>query len=284
MMGVKAHQVSESAAVIHTYTSCRPDIGFILGSGLGELADQIQSAVTIPFREIPHFAVPTVSGHQGELIIGELEGRPVVAMRGRLHYYEGWEMDQVTFPVYVMRQLGVQLLILTNAAGGLNPAFSPGDLMLISDHLNLTGDHPLIGDNDEWLGPRFPDMSRAYDRSASQCLKRVAKQLSIRLQEGIYAGISGPNYLSMAELRALLHLGADALGMSTVAEAIAASHCGLKVLGISCITDMANPDLLEPPTHEQVLRVAESTKPAFISLLRGFVRAFGEESMCAHGN
>lgn len=276
-MSVRAKRVMEAVAAIRRLAPVRPRIGLILGSGLGELADQIQPSVTIPFQEIPHFAVSTVPGHKGELVIGQLEGQTVAAMRGRVHYYEGWPMDQVTFPVYVMRQLGVELLILTNAAGGLNPGFSPGDLMLITDHLNLTGDHPLMGANDDLLGPRFPDLTYAYDQPLGLRLKAAAKQLAISLQEGVYAGISGPNYLSKAELRALLYLGADALGMSTVPEAIAASHCGLKVLGLSCITDMANPDLLEPPSHEQVLRVAEAIKPAFISLLRRFIRAFGED-------
>lgn len=276
-MSVRAKRVMEAVAAIRRLTSFRPRIGLILGSGLGELADRMESSVTIPFREIPHFAVSTVPGHKGELVIGQLEGQTVAAMRGRVHYYEGWPMDQVTFPVYVMRELGVEQLILTNAAGGLNPAFSPGDLMLIADHLNLTGDHPLIGANDEPLGPRFPDLSSAYDKQLGLRLKEAAKQLAINLQEGVYAGISGPNYFSKAELRALLRLGADALGMSTVPEAIAANHCGMKVLGLSCITDMANPDLLEPPTHEQVLRVAEAAKPAFFSLLCRYIRSCGED-------
>lgn len=272
-----AAKIAAAADYIAFRAQVKPTVGLVLGSGLGDLADKIDVDAVIPYRDIPHFPVSTVAGHRGELVIGRLQRCPVVAMRGRLHYYEGWSMADVVVPVYVMRRLGVRVLILTNAAGGLNPDFSPGQLMLIRDHLNLTGANPLIGPNDADLGPRFPDMSQAYDRGLSEGLAQVARRLSIPLQEGVYAGIDGPNYFSKAELRALLFMGADALGMSTVAETIAANHCGLKVAAVSCITDMANPDLFEPPTHELVLEMAERVKPMFMELLTAFVGELGEE-------
>lgn len=277
MMAGHAEKVAAAAAHIASRAPLKPAVGLVLGSGLGELADTIDAEAVIPFRDVPHFPVSTVAGHRGELVLGRLGGRPVVAMRGRVHYYEGWSMADVVFPVYVMRQLGARVLVLTNAAGGLNPNFSPGQLMLIRDHLNLTGSNPLIGPNDPDLGPRFPDMSRAYDCSLGERLAQAARRLSIPLQEGVYAGVDGPNYLTKAELRALLFMGADALGMSTVAETVAANHCGLKVAAVSCITDMANPDLFEPPSHELVLQMAERIKPMFIKLLTAFIGELGEE-------
>lgn len=254
------------------------EIGLILGSGLGDLAEQVEDPVVIPYEEIPHFPVSTVEGHAGRFVIGRLEGKPAIVMQGRFHYYEGYSMKQVVFPVYVMKQLGVSTLILTNAAGGMNRAFQPGDLMLIRDHLNMTGDNPLVGVNHPELGLRFPDMSEAYSRSCRELFKRIAERYgeargeAVRLQEGVYAGIAGPNYLPPAELTMLARLGGDAVGMSTVGEAIAARHAGLKVLGVSCITDMAIGEELEPLTHEQVVEVANRTKPVFIELVRQFVR------------
>ena len=254
------------------------DMGLVLGSGLGDMAAQVEDAIAIPYDRIPHFPVSTVEGHAGQFVIGKLEGKNVIVMQGRFHYYEGYSMKKVVFPIYVMKQLGVQSLVITNAAGGMNRAFQAGDLMLISDQLNLTGDNPLIGINHPELGPRFPDMSRAYTPEFRELAKRIAAQMgqergeAIRLQEGVYAGISGPNYLPPAELTMLANLGGDAVGMSTVGEVIAASHAGLKVLGISCITDMAIGEELEPLTHEQVVAVANRTKPIFIELVRRFVK------------
>ncbi len=253
------------------------DIGMVLGSGLGDMANQVEDAIAIPYDLIPHFPVSTVEGHAGQFVIGKLEGKHVIVMQGRFHYYEGYSMKKVVFPIYVMKQLGVRSLVITNAAGGMNRGFQAGDLMLISDQLNLTGDNPLIGINHPELGPRFPDMSRAYTPEYRDLAKRIAAQMgqergeAIRLQEGVYAGISGPNYLPPAELTMLANLGGDAVGMSTVGEVIAASHAGLKVLGISCITDMAIGEELEPLTHEQVVAVANRTKPIFIELVRRFV-------------
>jgi purine-nucleoside phosphorylase len=256
----------------------KPEIALILGSGLGDLAEQITNPIYISYSEVPHFPISTVVGHAGRFVIGDLEGKCVIAMQGRFHYYEGYPMQKVTMPVYVMKQLGVHSLVITNAAGGMNRSFGAGDLMLISDHLNMTGEHPLIGTNHEELGLRFPDMSEAYSRSYRGLAHKVALEVrgeageSCKLQEGVYAGISGPAYMTPTELTMLAQLGGDAVGMSTVGEVIAASHCGLKVLGISCITDMAIGDELTPLTHEQVMATAERTKPKFIALVRGFVR------------
>ncbi|KEQ26170.1 purine-nucleoside phosphorylase [Paenibacillus tyrfis] len=254
------------------------DMGLVLGSGLGDMAAQVEDAIAIPYDRIPHFPVSTVEGHAGQFVIGKLEGKNVIVMQGRFHYYEGYSMKKVVFPIYVMKQLGVRSLVITNAAGGMNRGFQAGDLMLISDQLNLTGDNPLIGINHPELGPRFPDMSQAYTPQFRDLAKRIAAQMGqergeeIRLQEGVYSGISGPNYLPPAELTMLANLGGDAVGMSTVGEVIAASHAGLKVLGISCITDMAIGEELEPLTHEQVVAVANRTKPIFIELVRRFVK------------
>ncbi|MBP1155175.1 MULTISPECIES: purine-nucleoside phosphorylase [unclassified Paenibacillus] len=271
--------IQESAQWISDRIDRRPlDIGLVLGSGLGDMAAQVEDAVTIPYDRIPHFPVSTVEGHAGQFVIGKLEGKSVIVMQGRFHYYEGYSMKKVVFPIYVMKQLGVRSLVITNAAGGMNKGFQAGDLMLISDHLNMTGDNPLIGINRPELGPRFPDMSQAYSREYRVLAKRIAERMGqereemVRLQEGVYAGISGPNYLPPAELTMLAQLGGDAIGMSTVGEVIAASHTGLKVLGISCITDMAIGEELEPLTHEQVVAVANRTKPVFIELVKQFVR------------
>lgn len=259
-----------------------PAVGLILGSGLGDLADQVESPAFIDYEDIPHFPVSTVEGHAGRFAIGRLEGENVIVMQGRLHYYEGYPMKKVVFPIYVLQRLGIRSLIITNAAGGMNRSFRPGDLMLIKDHINFTGDNPLIGPNFDQLGVRFPDLSQAYDRSFGELAHRVVDGMKdadgrpLKLQEGVYCGISGPSYMTPSELKMLALLGGDAVGMSTVAEVIAARHAGLRVLGISCITDMAVGDELEPLTHEQVMEVAERTKPKFTSLIRAFLRNMDE--------
>lgn len=272
-------QIQEATSYIkQRMNGISPEFGFILGSGLGDMAYQIEHAIRIEYGDIPHFPVSTVEGHEGRLVIGELEGKFVVMMQGRFHYYEGYTMKQVVFPVYVMRQLGIHALVITNAAGGMNRQFQAGDLMLISDHINWTGDNPLIGRNESDLGVRFPDMSTAYSPTYRELMKRVANQMHgidgspLRLQEGVYCGISGPTYMTPAELTMLAKLGGDAIGMSTVAEVIAARHCGLEVLGVSCITDMAIGEELESLTHEQVVAVANQTKPTFIELLCNFIK------------
>lgn len=255
----------------------RPSVALVLGSGLGDLADQVTDPVKISFGDIPHFPISTVEGHAGQIVIGNLEGKCVVVMQGRFHYYEGYTMKQVVFPIYVMNQLGATCLVITNAAGGMNRSFRAGDLMLIEDHLNLTGDNPLIGPNHEELGVRFPDMSNAYDPQYRELALHIAKDLKgsanepLYLKQGVYCGITGPTYMTPAELKMLATLGGDAVGMSTVAEVIAARHCGFRILGISCITDMAIGDSLEPLTHEQVVAVANRTKPMFSALVRGFI-------------
>lgn len=271
-------QIKEASDWIRQRTQGRElAIGMVLGSGLGDLAEQVENPVVISYDEVPHFPVSTVEGHAGQFVIGALGGKQVIVMQGRFHYYEGYSMKKVVFPIYVMKRLGVQALVITNAAGGMNRTFKAGDLMLISDHLNMTGDNPLIGPNHPELGVRFPDMSEAYNREFRAVAKRIAEQMgqergeAIRLQEGVYSGITGPNYLPPAELTMLAKLGGDAVGMSTVGEVIAARHAGLRVLGISCITDMAIGEELEPLTHEQVVAVANRTKPVFIELVKRFV-------------
>ncbi|MDE5412052.1 purine-nucleoside phosphorylase [Alkalihalobacterium chitinilyticum] len=264
-------KINESAAFIEEKISGKPKIGLILGSGLGELADEIQNPVQIPYGEIPNFPVSTVEGHAGQLVIGQLEGKQVIAMQGRFHYYEGYSMQEVTFPVRVMKQLGVELIVVTNACGGMNKEFAPGDLMIITDHLNMTGDNPLIGPNYNELGPRFPDMSTAYTPKLVDFVAQTGNELDIKLQKGVYAGVTGPTYMSGAELIMLRNLGGDVIGMSTVPEVIVASHAQMKVIGISCITDMAIGEELEGITHEQVVEVANRTKPKFIKLVKKIV-------------
>ncbi|WP_126427443.1 purine-nucleoside phosphorylase [Brevibacillus marinus] len=271
-MDTRLTQIREAAAYISRRAAITPRVGLILGSGLGVLADELEEAAAIPFAEIPHFPVSTVAGHAGKLVLGTLSGTAVIAMQGRIHYYEGYSMQTVTLPVYVMKALGIETLIVTNACGGMNRAFAPGDLMIITDHLNLTGDNPLIGPNLAEFGPRFPDMSRAYAPELVELAERQAQRLGITVHKGVYCGVSGPSYLTPAELTMLARLGGDAIGMSTVPEVIAARHCGLNVLGISCITDMAIGEELEPLTHEQVVAVAERTRPRFIALLKEIVR------------
>lgn len=264
-------KIKESAAYLNEKLTTTPKIGLILGSGLGELADEIEDAVKIPYGDIPHFPVSTVEGHAGQLVIGSLQGKPVVAMQGRFHYYEGYSMQVVTFPVRVMKQIGVELLLVTNACGGMNKAFAPGDLMVITDHLNMTGENPLIGPNEEELGPRFPDMSHAYTPELVQFALETGKKLGISLQQGVYAGVTGPTYMSGAELVMLRNVGGDVVGMSTVPEVIVARHAGMKVLGISCITDMAIGEEIQGITHEEVVAVANRTKPVFITLVKELV-------------
>jgi purine-nucleoside phosphorylase len=246
-----------------------PRIGLILGSGLGALADQIQDAVRIPYSEIPHFPVSTVAGHAGELVIGTLEGKPVVAMKGRVHFYEGYNMEQVTFPTRVLKALGCDTLIVTCASGGLNPDFAAGDLMLITDHINMMGQDPLRGQNTEELGPRFPAMVNAYTPRLRELAESIANGLGFAVRKGVYSPISGPCYNTSAELRMLRMLGSDAVGMSTVPEVVTAAHMSMQVLGIACITDMALPDAPVHLTHEQVMETADQARPRFQSLVKG---------------
>jgi len=271
-------RVREAAAYIANKTALRPQVGLILGSGLGGLAEEIEDATILPYGDIPHFPQSTVPGHKGRLVIGRLAGAPVVAMQGRFHYYEGYSMEQVVRPVRVMAQLGVKTLIVTNAAGGVNESFSPGDLMLIVDHINLFGTNPLIGPNEEAFGPRFPDMTEAYDKRLRALALQAAEEVGIRLQQGVYMGLSGPTYETPAEIRAFRVLGADAVGMSTVPEVIAARHLGLRVLGISCVTNMAAGILPEPLSHEDVVRVSAEVGPKFSALIKAILAKLQQEN------
>ncbi|MFA9556064.1 purine-nucleoside phosphorylase [Evansella sp. AB-rgal1] len=255
----------------------KPSIGLILGSGLGVLADEIQNAVRIPYSDIPGFPTSTVAGHKGQLVIGELEGKQVVAMQGRFHFYEGYPMDLVTLPVRVMKAIGVSSIIVTNAAGGINENYKPGDLMLIRDHINLTGANPLIGPNDDAVGVRFPDMSQAYSPKLLDLGKQAAKNIGLTVQEGVYVGNPGPSYETPAEIRMLRTLGGDAVGMSTVPEVIVARHSELQVLGISCISNMAAGILDQPLTHEEVMETTEMVKTQFLAFVKEIVKRMDGE-------
>ena len=259
--------INQARDFIKGLTDYTPEIGLILGSGLGSLADEIKNPVTIPYTEIPHFAKSGAIGHANELVIGELMGKTVVAMKGRFHYYEGFTLDEVTFPVRVMKALGVEKLIITNACGAVNTSFNPGDLMLITDHINLVGTNPLIGPNNDELGTRFPDVSQVYNRELRAIAAEVAKEQNITLQEGVYAWWSGPAYETPAEIRMIRTLGADAVGMSTVPEAVVAIHGNMKVLGISCLTNMACGILDQPLNHDEVIEVAALAREKFIKLV-----------------
>lgn len=263
-------RVEEAARAIGATDA--PEFGVILGTGLGAVAAAIEKTATIPYEKIPHFARSTVQSHKGDLILGRLEGRRVVAMEGRFHAYEGYSMEQITFPVRVMRALGAKGLIVSNACGGLNPSFAKGELMLIDDHLNLMGANPLIGPNDERLGPRFPDMCRPYDADFLRVAEAVGKREGFPLRKGVYAAMTGPCLETRAEYRMLKTIGADVIGMSTVPEVIVAVHAGFRVLGVSIITDLCDPDNLHPVNIQEIIAAAQAAEPRMAKLLRGFVR------------
>ncbi len=265
-------RVAEAVEAVRARWSGIPEAGIILGSGLGALGEAVEEAVVVRYREIPHFPIPGAAGHEGALVLGRLEGREVAIMRGRCHLYEGYSAQDVTFPVRVLARLGARVLIVTNAAGGLNPAFQAGDLMLISDHINFTGTNPLVGPNDEALGPRFPDVSAAYESAFRAAAGQAASAESVPVRTGVYAGVLGPSYETPAEIAMLRGWGADAVGMSTVAEVIVARHAGLRVLGISAITNAAAGSKAAPVSHEEVLRVANALEPRFVRLMRRIVR------------
>jgi purine-nucleoside phosphorylase len=248
-----------------------PEFAIILGTGLGALAQAIEKSAALPYEKIPHFARSTVESHKGALILGTLEGRSVVAMEGRLHLYEGYTMDQITFPVRVMRALGAKALLVSNACGGLNPAYAKGDLMLIDDHINLMGANPLVGPNDEALGPRFPDMCHPYDRQFLTLAESVAADEKIAVRRGVYAALTGPCLETRAEYRMLRAVGADAVGMSTVPEVIVGVHAGMRILGVSIVTDLCIPETLKPVDVKEIIAVAISAEPRLGTLLRRFV-------------
>lgn len=270
-------QVAEATAVVQTYTSYKPTIGLVLGSGLSSLADGLSNAEIIASKDIPHWPTSSVAGHTGRLVIGQLQDKHVLVLQGRSHYYEGLSMSQITLPVRVMHGLGIHTLIVTNAAGGINPHFTPGELMLIKDHLNMlgmAGHNPLRGPNDDTVGPRFPDMTEPYSAKLRQLAHDVAQQLGFSLQEGVYAYVAGPSYETPAELRFLRMGGADAVGMSTVPSVIVARHAGMDVLGISTITNMAVPDPAPGTklTHDEVLETGKLVIPRLIDLIYGVLR------------
>jgi len=268
-------QIDTTAQAIKKQISIQPLTGIILGSGLNDLADSVQQAVHIPYRDLPNFPVSTVHGHAGRFVIGELEGKPVLVMQGRIHYYEGYTMGEVTLPVRVMQRMGISNMIVTNAAGGVHPDFDPGDVMLITDQLNLmgmSGLNPLIGPNLDEIGTRFPDMSQPYDRAYSDLARKVAKENNITLREGVYAGLSGPSFESPADLRFLRLAGADAVGMSTVPEVIIARHGGMRVLGLSGISNKANLDGSTVTTHEEVIEAGKVITPKVEKIIRSVLR------------
>jgi purine-nucleoside phosphorylase len=268
-------QIDHITEIIRGRISTQPQTGIILGSGMGPLAEAVKQAVRIPYEELPTWPVSTVVGHHGQLVIGQLEGQDVLVMQGRAHYYEGYSMAQFGLPVRVMQRLGVKTLIVTNAAGAINPDFTPGDLMLITDHLNLIGMaglNPLRGPNLDELGPRFPDMSRAYDRELCDLARQVASQNDITLQEGVYICLAGPSFETPADLRFLRGIGADAVGMSTVPEVTVARHADQRVLGISGISNKANLDGNTITTHEEVLEAGQVIVPKLTTLIRGVLR------------
>ncbi|MFH0920459.1 MAG: purine-nucleoside phosphorylase [Fibrobacterota bacterium] len=265
-------KIRESATAIRQKTSFQPLFGIILGTGLGRLADRIQKTCVIDYTDIPHFPLSTVESHAGKLIFGTLSGKPVVVMQGRFHYYEGYDLQQITYPVRVLKELGIHTLVISNACGGINLSYNPGDLMLIRDHINLLGTTPLVGRNDNRLGARFPDLFDAYTAALRTIAKAAAKEKGITVHEGVYAMMSGPCLETAAEYRMLHVLGADVVGMSTVPEVIVAVHAGLKVLGVSVVTDKCDPDTLKPVNIEEIIATANKAEPHLVALIEGFLR------------
>jgi purine-nucleoside phosphorylase len=275
-MPINMEVIDRVAGVVRAKIRHQPRIGLILGTGLGGLAEAVREPTIIPYSKIPDWPVSTVQGHAGRLVEGELDGQALLVMQGRIHYYEGYDMAQVTLPVRVMQRLGIEIMIVTNAAGAINPAYEPGDVMLITDHLNLAGMaglNPLIGPNLEAFGPRFPDMSQAYDRKLCEMARAVAREKAIRLHEGVYVGLSGPSFETPADLRFLRTSGADAVGMSTVPEVTVARHGGTRVLGFSGISNKANLDGNTATTHEEVLAAGGKIVPKLEALIRGVLTA-----------
>ena len=265
-------EIDQVAQSIREKIEIQPRIALILGSGLGKLAETVENPTIIPYGKLPNWPVSTVIGHEGSLVVGKLQGHNVIVMQGRVHYYEGYSMDQVVLPVRVMQRLGIEILIVTNAAGAINPDFNPGDLMLITDHLNIigmAGPNPLRGPNFDQIGTRFPDMSQAYDRELGKIARKIARENNIQLREGVYAGLAGPSFETPADLRFLKTIGADSVGMSTVPEVTIARHGGQRVLGISGISNKANLDGNTETTHQEVLEAGEVMVPKFISLIKG---------------
>ena len=264
-------RIQEAVRVVRARSALRPDAAVILGTGLGGLAREIEVEAEIPYGEIPGFPLSTVETHAGRLLLGRLGGRPIVAMHGRFHRYEGYDLQQVTFPVRVMHTLGAETLVVSNACGGMHPLWAPGDLVLLSDHINLLGENPLVGPNDDRLGPRFPDMSAPYDPALRELARRTAAELGILLREGVYLAVAGPNLETRAEYRMLRSLGADVVGMSTVPEVIVAVHQGMRVVGLSIVTDQCLPDALEPADIARIIATAGRAEPQLTRLVTALV-------------
>jgi len=268
---MKPSAILEASQYISGHLNGSPKIGLILGSGLGVLGEEVEESIVIPYKDIPHFPQSTVSGHKGQLVIGTLEGKQVIVMQGRFHFYEGYTMKEVTFPIRVMKQLGIDSIIVTNAAGGINREFQPGDLMLITDHINNMGTNPLIGKNEDELGVRFPDMSQSYDIEYIEHAERCADLLGINVRKGVYVGNTGPAYETPAEVRMLRTFGGDAVGMSTVPEVIVSTHAGIRVLGISCISNMAAGILDQPLSHQEVIETTDKVREDFLRFVKKIV-------------
>jgi purine-nucleoside phosphorylase len=276
-MGTIYQSAQEAVSFLRSRLSAAPQAAIILGTGLGGLDDRLQPAVKIAYEEIPHFPRSTVEGHKGHLLFGTLGGCRVAVMEGRLHYYEGYTLQQATLPVRILRELGVELLFINSAAGGLDPDFSPGDVMMITDHINMMGDTPLRGVSDERLGERFPDMSRAYDRELIKMAGEAASDLGIALRSGVYVAVAGPNLETPAETRMLRMFGADAVGMSTVPEVIVANQVGFRTLALAAITNVNIPDKMEPISVQQVIATAEQCRPRIAAIIEGVLRRWGLE-------
>ncbi len=264
--------INQAVEFLQPQINVTPKVGLILGTGLGDLAQTMEQTACVAYKDIPHFAQSTVESHEGDFLAGYLAGCPIVAMQGRFHFYEGYRLDQITFPVRVMKALGVDLLVVSNAAGGLNPLYKTGDLVIISDHINFMGVNPLVGSNDDRLGPRFPDMSDSYTKNCQDLACEVALTEGLEAHRGVYIGVTGPCLETAAEYRFMRAMGADVIGMSTVPEVIVAVHAGLKVLGISCVTDMCLPDALMPANVEEIIAVAQEAEPKMSRLVTSFLK------------
>jgi len=264
-------QITEAAVAIREKWAGTPRAGIILGTGLGGLVEEIEAEATLDYHEIPHFLRSTALGHRGRLVCGKLQGVPVMAMEGRFHMYEGYSLKQITLPVRVMKSLGAELLVVSNACGGMNPYYKSGDIVVIDDHINLMGDNPLIGINDDRLGPRFPDMCEPYDRKLIERALELARRENIVAHQGVFVAVPGPNLETRAEYRFLRTIGADIVGMSTVPEVIVAVHCGLRVIGFSIVTDMCLPDALEPADVQKIIATANAAEPRLRTLVRGIL-------------
>ena len=265
-------RLEETVAFVRQRTDLQPAVGVILGSGLGQLVDRMAGQVAIDYRDLPHFPAPTVAGHAGRMVIGRIGGVVVVAMQGRFHYYEGYDMKAVTFPVRVMKALGIENLLVSNASGGVHPDFEIGDLMIITDHLNLFPEHPLRGKNFSELGPRFPDMSNAYSKELIAKAKKIAAENNIKVVEGVYVGTTGPTFETPAEYKYFRTIGGDAVGMSTVPEVIVANHAGMKVFGMSIITDLGVPGKIVEVTHEEVQEIGNKVQPLMTLIMKELVK------------